>query len=459
MPRSVSLPPDEEPAPDGTRTAGWWHESEDGRKLVCDLCPRGCAIAPGKRGFCFVRQNVDGRLVATTYGRSTGFCIDPIEKKPLNQFYPGTAILSFGTAGCNLGCKFCQNWTSSKSRQVDAYCDAADPQAIADAAGAHGCRSVAFTYNEPLIFAEYAIDTARACHDRGVKTVAVTNGYISSAARGPFFEAMDATNVDLKAFSDEFYRELTGGRLEPVLDTLRWLVHQSDVWVEITNLIVPRENDSPDELKRMCDWIAEELGPHVPVHFSAFHPDFQMTDRAPTPPATLALAYDVAQQAGLPHVYTGNISDRRRQSTYCPSCGKLLIERDGYKLGEYALAGDTCAHCGSPVAGRFDDRPGDWGNRRQPVRIAAFARSKSSPPVSKGGNTMEADRPERSESNPVARQRPELTKEQEDLVFKTAARRVAAAVSAQPSERLDQVLGEVGTTPLLGAFVSLKRAG
>ncbi len=459
MTRRVSLPPEEEPAPDGTKTAGWWHEAEDGRKLVCDLCPRGCVIAPGKRGFCFVRQNVDGRLVATTYGRSTGFCIDPIEKKPLNHFYPGTAILSFGTAGCNLGCKFCQNWTSSKSRQVDAYCDVADPEAIADAAGAHGCRSVAFTYNEPIVFAEYAIDTAKACRARGVKTVAVTNGYISAAARGPFFEVMDAANVDLKAFTENFYRELTGGQLEPVRETLRWLVHQSEVWVEITNLIVPRENDSPDELKRMCDWIAEELGPHVPVHFSAFHPDFQMTDRAPTPPATLAAAHDLARQAGLSYAYTGNISDRRRQSTYCPGCGELVIERDGYQLGVYALNGDQCARCGSPVAGRFDDRPGDWGNRRQPVRIAAFARSKPSPPVAKGGNTMQADRPEPSQSEPVAPERPQLTGEQEDLVFKTAARRVAAAVNAQPSERLDQVLGEVGITPLLGAFVSLKRGG
>jgi len=459
MPRNVNLPPDEPAGPDGSRTAGWWHESEEAGKLVCDLCPRGCVIAPGKRGFCFVRQNVDGRLVSATYGRSTGFCIDPIEKKPLNQFYPGTSVLSFGTAGCNLGCKFCQNWTSSRSRQVDAHCDVADPEAIAEAAGQHGCRSVAFTYNDPIVFAEYAIDAARACHARGIQTVAVTNGYISSAARGPFFEVMDAANVDLKAFSEEFYHRLTGGHLQPVLDTLRWLAHQSDVWLEITNLIVPGENDSPDEIRRMGDWIAEALGPDVPVHFSAFHPDFEMTDRPRTPPATLAAAYDAARQAGLHYVYTGNVSDRRRQSTYCPGCGELLIERDGYQLGVYALKQAKCARCGTAIAGRFADRPGDWGNRRQPVRIATFARSKPSPSASKGDSTMEADRPKPPDPARVAPDRPELTDEQEALVFQTAGRRVAAAVQSLPSERLDEVLSDVGERPVLGAFVSLKRSG
>jgi len=459
MSGSVSLPPDEEPEPDGTKAGGWWHESEDGRKLVCDLCPRACVVAPGKRGFCFVRQNVNGRIVSATYGRSTGFCIDPIEKKPLNHFYPGTSVLSFGTAGCNLGCKFCQNWTNSKSREVDAYCDVADPEAIARAAREHDCRSVAFTYNDPIIWAEYAIDTARACHAQGVKTVAVTNGYISEAARRPFFEVMDAANVDLKAFSEEFYWELTRGHLVPVLDTLRWLVGESDVWVEITNLIIPGENDSSDELKRMCGWIVEELGPEVPVHFSAFHPDFKMIDHPRTPPATLAAAHDIARQAGLHYVYTGNISDRRRQSTYCPGCGQVLIERDGYELGVYALNGDKCGHCGRTVAGRFDDSPGDWGGRRLPVRIAAYAQPRKSPAGPKGGNPMEDELRNQPGPERVAPECPALTSEEEDLVFKAAARRVAAAVNSLPSERLDEVLSEVGAKPVLGAFVSLKRGG
>ncbi|HIQ23241.1 MAG TPA: AmmeMemoRadiSam system radical SAM enzyme, partial [Planctomycetes bacterium] len=261
------MPPPGEPPADGVKSAGWWHTSQDGRRLVCDLCPRGCALRPGARGFCFVRQNRDGhQIVLTTYGRSTGFCIDPIEKKPLNHFYPGTAVLSFGTAGCNLGCKFCQNWSISKSREVERLSERADPDTVAEAARQLGCRSVAFTYNDPIIWAEYAIDAARACHAVGVKTVAVTSGYITPLAREPFFEVMDAANVDLKGFSEDFYWRLASGHLEPVLDTLEWLVRHTDVWVEVTNLVIPGENDSPGELRRMCDWIVRQLGPDVPVH-------------------------------------------------------------------------------------------------------------------------------------------------------------------------------------------------
>jgi pyruvate formate lyase activating enzyme len=373
MSRSILLPPDQPAAADGTKPGGWWHESDDGKRVVCDLCPRACALRPGDRGFCFVRQNQGGQIVSTTYGRSTGFCIDPIEKKPLNQFYPGTAVLSFGTAGCNLGCKFCQNWTSSRSRQVDAYCDEADPETIARAARQLDCRSVAFTYNDPIVWAEYAIDTARACRRRGVKTVAVTSAYISAAAREPFFQYMDAANVDLKAFDERFYWKLSSGHLEPVLDTLRWLVHHSDVWVEITNLVIPGANDSPDQVGRMCRWIVEELGPDVPLHFTAFHPDFRLTDRGPTPLATLLAAHDVARQAGLHYVYTGNVADRRHQSTYCPACGAVVIGRDGYDLEAYRLEGDRCGQCGGRVAGRFDAAPGRWGARRQPVRISSYA--------------------------------------------------------------------------------------
>ena len=459
MPRSVDLPPDEEHTPDGTRAAGWWHESEDGRELICDLCPRRCVLAPGKRGFCFVRQNVEGRMVSTTYGRSTGFCIDPIEKKPLNQFYPGTAVLSFGTAGCNLGCKFCQNWTSSKSREVDTYCEVADPQAIATAALEKNCRSVAFTYNDPIVWAEYAVETARECRALGVKTVAVTSGYVTPAARTTLYEVMDAANVDLKGFTEEFYRELTGGHLEPVLDTLRWLVHQSDVWVEITNLIIPRANDSPEEIRRMCEWIAAELGTDVPLHFSAFHPDFRLTDRGPTPPETLAAAHDIARRAGLRYVYTGNVSDRRRQSTYCPNCGEVVIERDRYHLGVYALEGNRCRHCGATIAGRYDATVGNWGGGRMPVRIATFADRGTRRTDSKGGTRMNTEQSKPPQGEAAAPDAVELTGPEENLVFSAAGRRVAAVVRSGAAEQMDEVLGELGKRAVLGAFVSLKRGG
>ncbi len=457
MARTVTLPPDQPATAEGVKPGGWWHES-DGGKLVCDLCPRACALAPGQRGFCFVRRNIGGQIVSTTYGRSTGFCIDPIEKKPLNHFYPGTSVLSFGTAGCNLGCKFCQNWSISKSRQVKALSETAQPEAIAEAARQHDCRSVAFTYNDPIIWAEYAIDTAGACHDAGVKTVAVTSGYITPVARGPFYLAMDAANVDLKAFSEDFYWKLTSGHLEPVRDTLRWLVRQTDVWVEITNLVIPRANDSADELKRMCDWVVEELSPDVPVHFSAFHPDFRMTDRPQTPPATLRRAQQIARAAGLKYAYTGNISDPATQSTYCPGCGTLLIRRDGYLLGQYALEMNRCRRCGTPIAGRFDRGPGDWGPRRLPVRIAAYAEArKPNPPSQAGGSNVESQNTNASDGADF--QRPQLSQPDEQRVFRTAARRVLAAVSNAPSPAAQAELAELGGKPLLGAFVSLKRAG
>ncbi len=468
MLRSVILPPEELPSPDGIRAGGWWHDSEEEGRIVCDLCPRACSLRDGDRGFCFVRQNRGGQMVSTTYGRSTGFCIDPIEKKPLNHFYPGSSVLSFGTAGCNLGCKFCQNWEISKSKQIDSLSELAQPETVAEAARQLDCRSVAFTYNDPVIWAEYAIDCAKACHAVGVKTVAVTAGYITPLARGPFYEVMDAANVDLKGFTEGFYWKLTSGHLEPVRQTLQWLVHETDVWVEVTNLIIPQANDSEDELKQMCHWLVEALGPDVPVHFTAFHPDFRLQDRPPTPPETLGMAHDIARQAGLRYAYTGNISDRRRQTTYCPGCGKVLIERDGYHLGVYALNGDRCRHCRSAVAGRFGAGPGDWGGRRLPVRIASYAKAKPQPvagPVrppglTRQGETIVNDQPQpASAAVDVASAKPQLTKQQEQLVFQAACRRVIAAVVGSPPERLEQVLEEIAAVPLLGAFVTLKRSG
>lgn len=347
----------------------WWHVVEDGARIHCDLCPRACTLKDGDRGFCFVRKNVGGEMLLTTYGRSTGFCVDPIEKKPLNHFLPGTSVLSFGTAGCNLGCRFCQNWSISKSSEIDSLSEVATPEEIARAALKAGCRSVAFTYNDPVIWAEYAIDTARECHRLGLKTVAVTAGYITPGARNEFYSVMDAANVDLKAFTELFYRKLSLAHIEPVLDTLRWLKEESSVWFEITNLIIPQENDSPDEIKHMCEWILTNLGDDVPVHFTAFHPDYRLMNRPPTPPATLARARKQAMEAGIKYVYTGNTYDAETQSTYCHSCKALLIERDWYELGTYCIINGKCAECGTNIPGVFDKVKGDWGRKRVPVII------------------------------------------------------------------------------------------
>ena len=347
----------------------YWHVIDDGR-IQCDLCPRDCKLHEGQRGACFVRMRQDNQIVLTTYGRSSGFCIDPIEKKPLNQFYPGSSVLSFGTAGCNLACKFCQNWDISKSRDMDRLMDQASPEAIAIAAEKNGCKSVAFTYNDPVIFTEYAMDTADACHKRGIKTVAVTAGYIHAEARRDFFSKMDAANVDLKAFTDEFYYKLTGSHLQPVLDTLIYLINETDVWTEITTLLIPGKNDSDEEITAMCKWIKKELGPDVPLHFSAFHPDHKMSDIPATPPATLVRARDIALKEGLNYVYTGNVHNKEGDTTFCPECHTPLIERDWYQINQYRLSKDGhCPDCGSAIAGRFEEKAGNFGARRIPITI------------------------------------------------------------------------------------------
>jgi pyruvate formate lyase activating enzyme len=323
---------------------------------------------------CFVRGRVDDQVVLTTYGRSSGFCIDPIEKKPLNHFLPGTSILSFGTAGCNLACKFCQNWDISKSRDMDRLMDEASPEAIAQAAVASGCRSVAFTYNDPVIFAEYAIDTAHACRAAGVKTVAVTAGYIHAEPRRAFYQAMDAANVDLKAFTEEFYFKLTGAHLQPVLDTLKYLVHETECWTEITTLLIPGRNDGDDELRRLSAWVAAELGPQVPLHFTAFHPDYKLDDVPPTPPATLKRARRIAHEEGLLYVYTGNVHDSEGGTTFCPQCHAALVVRDWHRILRYDVTDDgRCAHCSASLAGRFERYAGSFGSRRIPVRLARRA--------------------------------------------------------------------------------------
>jgi pyruvate formate lyase activating enzyme len=347
----------------------YWHRLDDGR-VQCDVCPRACKLRDGQRGLCFVRACEGGEVVLTTYGRSSGFCVDPIEKKPLNHFLPGSSVLSFGTAGCNLACKFCQNWDISKSRELDTLADAASPEQIAEAAERLGCASVAFTYNDPVIFMEYAIDVADACRERGIKAVAVTAGSICDGPRVELYEHMDAANVDLKAFTERFYSETCAAHLEPVLDTLEYLRHETDVWFEITNLLIPGRNDSPEEVDAMTTWIVERLGPDVPVHFTAFHPDYKMLDTPPTPPETLSRARRIALTNGIRHAYVGNVFDSAGDSTYCARCGELVIERDWYRLGEYRLTDEgRCSACGEQAPGVFAGRPGDWGRRRLPVRL------------------------------------------------------------------------------------------
>ncbi|GIU85468.1 MAG: AmmeMemoRadiSam system radical SAM enzyme [Acidimicrobiales bacterium] len=349
----------------------FWHRLDDGR-VQCDVCPRACKLREGQRGVCFVRGRVEDMVVLTSYGKSSGYCVDPIEKKPLNHFLPGTPVLSFGTAGCNLACRFCQNWDISKSKEIDTLSDQASPERIAEVAEALGCRSVAFTYNDPTIFLEYAIDTADACRERGIKAVAVTAGYICDEPRRELYAHMDAANVDLKAFTEDFYRHVAMGHLQPVLETLEYLRHETDVWFEITTLLIPGHNDSDGEIGRLTEWVADRLGPDVPLHFTAFHPDFKMLDVPPTPPSTLTRARRIALANGLRFVYTGNVHDPEGQTTYCPGCSRPVVVRDWYLIEKYALTDDgRCEYCDTQIPGVFDGPVGDWGPRRVPVRITA----------------------------------------------------------------------------------------
>jgi len=358
-------PPDEFPTK-------YWHKLEDGR-IQCDVCPRNCKLREGQRGLCFVRANANNEIVLTTYGRSSGYCIDPIEKKPLNHFLPGTPVLSFGTAGCNLACKFCQNWDISKSRDLDTLADSAMPATIARAARKLKCNSVAFTYNDPVIFMEYGIDVAKACHEHGINAVAVTAGYMNEKPREEFYKYMDAANVDLKAFTERFYHKITGSHLKNVLETLCYLKNETDVWFEITNLVIPDENDSEKEFEEMTQWIMENLGPDIPLHFTAFHPDWKMLDKPRTPPQSLIKAREIGLKNGLHYVYTGNIHDTLGGSTFCPGCGRRVITRDWYMTLDYQVSDDGhCKFCNTKIAGVFDGAVGDWGRKRLMVRLKDY---------------------------------------------------------------------------------------
>ena len=350
----------------------YWHRLEDGR-VQCDVCPRYCTLRDGQRGLCFVRACEREQIVLTTYGRSSGFCIDPIEKKPLNHFLPGTTVLSFGTEGCNLSCKFCQNWDISKSREIAKLADEASPEKIARAAWELDCRSVAFTYNDPTIFYEYAVDVADACREKGIAAVAVTAGYMCAEPRHDFYAHIDAANVDLKAFTEKFYWEATGAHLAPVLETLVYLKKETKVWLELTNLVIPGHNDSEGEIEEMTQWVVENLGPDVPMHFSAFHPDWKMLDVPRTPSETLFRARRIALKNGVRYAYTGNILEREGADTFCHACGARLIGRDGYVLTDWNLEEGRCGVCRELCPGVFEDQPGIWGARRVPVRLKDFA--------------------------------------------------------------------------------------
>ncbi len=350
----------------------YWHECSDGR-VQCDLCPRFCKLQEGQQGLCFVRERRNHQVVLTSYGRSSGFCVDPIEKKPLNHFFPGSPILSFGTAGCNLSCKFCQNWDISKSREVNTLADTASPEKLARVAKTLGCPMVAMTYNDPIIFHEYAIDVAQACRELDILSVAVTAGYVCPEPRAEFYQWMDAANVDLKGFTERFYKQICGGSLAPVLDTLQYLKQETNVWFEITTLLIPGENDSEHELHALTQWVFEHLGPDVPIHFTAFHPDWKMLHIQPTSASILSRARAIAQANGIRYAYTGNIRDVIGGRTECHSCQATLIERDGYVLTKWTLSKDgRCATCGTSCAGRFQGPPGQWGSQRMPVRMHEF---------------------------------------------------------------------------------------
>ena len=347
----------------------YWHSLGDGR-IQCDLCPRACKLRDGQQGLCYVRACEEQAIVLTTYGRSSGFCIDPIEKKPLKHFLPGTPVLSFGTAGCNLACKFCQNWDMSKSRQMDTLAEAASPRQLANAAKQTGCRSIAYTYNDPVIFHEYAIDIAEACREQNIRSVAVTAGYICPQPREEFFAVMDAANIDLKAFTESFYYELCGAHLQEVLETIEYVHRETDTWLELTTLLIPGKNDSRAELESLCQWVMERLGPDVPLHFTAFHPDWKLRDIPRTPDHTLAMARTIALEAGVHYAYTGNVHDPQGNSTFCYHCGELLIERDWYQMGRWKLSEHgACPTCDTPIAGVFEAQPGDWGAKQARVKF------------------------------------------------------------------------------------------
>lgn len=333
--------------------AKWWEPADNG-KILCTLCPRYCTLGDGQTGFCFVRQNIEGKLYSIAYGRPTGFAIDPIEKKPLNHFLPGTDILSFGTAGCNLGCKFCQNWYSTKAKIDSIQSLNATPEDVIALAKKYSAPSIAYTYNDPTIFGEYVIDVSKLAREEDIKSVMVTAGYIDKNARKDIYKYVDAANVDLKAFTENFYFNLTSSHLSDVLDTLVWLKNETDVWIEITTLLIPDENDSPDEIKKMSEWIVSNLGEDVPLHFTAFHPDFKMQSKTRTPLSTLTRSRDIAIEEGVKYCYTGNVHDKIGHTTFCHICKEPIIVRDWHSVISNKIENGRCSKCKAKIPGIFE---------------------------------------------------------------------------------------------------------
>jgi pyruvate formate lyase activating enzyme len=332
--------------------ARWW-ESEPNGRVHCYLCPRHCHIHSGQSGFCFIRINQNGKLYSLGYGAPAALQVDPIEKKPLNHFLPGTRVFSMGTAGCNMGCFFCQNWDISKSRHDQVRSQPVPPEDVPLLALKHGCDSIAFTYNEPTIWGEYVIDICKSAKEYGLKTVMVTNGYITHEAFSEIYPYIDAANVDLKAFTENFYGKITLTHLQPVLEMLLWLRAETNVWFELTNLMISTLNDDPAETRKLSEWVLQNLGPDVPLHFTAFHPDFKLQDKPRTPLETLHQARKIALDTGLHYLYEGNIySDAA--STYCPACHALLIRRSWHDVQLNRLLKGKCPDCGHSIAGVWE---------------------------------------------------------------------------------------------------------
>ncbi len=320
-------------------------------KVQCKICPRECILNENQRGFCYVRRNVKGNIILETFGYNTGLAIDPVEKKPLYHFYPESKVLSFGTLGCNMGCLFCQNHHITKVKYPIDQCQKISPEEIVNIAKKYHCKSVAYTYNDPVIFFEYAIETAKLCRQEGIKTIAVTSGYINPEPAKEFFKYMEAANIDLKGFSEDFYKKNCLAHLNPVLESIKYAVKETECFVELTTLIIEGENDQ--YIKEECEWILNNLGDCIPLHFSAFFPKYKFLNKKPTEFSTLLKAYNTAKQMGLKYIYTGNISNTDTSTTYCKNCGKPILIRDGYKLTENNLADGFCKFCGTKADGEY----------------------------------------------------------------------------------------------------------
>lgn len=340
------------PSKPGKGSIEAFHYAADGTNVQCGLCPNRCFLSPGDRGICRSRVNINGKLFSLAYGNPCSVHVDPIEKKPLNHFYPQTTVFSIAAAGCNLRCLNCQNWEISQKRPEEVRSIELLPGQVIEEAIRRGCPSIAYTYSEPVTFYEYVFDTAKGGKGKGLKSVLVSNGYINREPLLRLAKYLDAANINLKSFEDRIYRSLNGGTLQPVLDTLK-LLHQEGVWLEITTLVVPTYVENPEMIRRMCGWILKELGPDYPLHLLRFFPQYKLTRLPPTPIVLLEELREVALKEGIRYVYLGNVPGHAGTHTYCHQCKKLLIERKGYNLNPLNMDGSRCRLCGAEIPGRW----------------------------------------------------------------------------------------------------------